>query len=67
MSDLKNILDRLVQENLHGPVDHRNQDPVKSHALRQATRPSIDHHTYRNGHQDASDDDDEDLDVRDPR
>ncbi|KFH61924.1 hypothetical protein MVEG_12258 [Podila verticillata NRRL 6337] len=67
MSDLKNILDRLVQENLHGPVDHRNQDPVKSHALRQATRPSIEHHTYRNGHQDPSDDDDEDLDVRDPR
>ncbi|KAG0097439.1 hypothetical protein BGZ93_002745 [Podila epicladia] len=67
MSDLKNILDRLVQENLHGPIDHRNQDPIKSHTLRQATRPPIDHHTYRNKHQGLNDDDDEDLDVRDPR
>ncbi|KAG0008244.1 hypothetical protein BGZ80_003659 [Entomortierella chlamydospora] len=36
MSNLKTILDRLVQESLHGPVDQGNQYSVKYQAIRQA-------------------------------
>ncbi|KAF8952046.1 hypothetical protein BGZ46_003692 [Entomortierella lignicola] len=36
MSNLKTILDRLVQENLHGPVDQGNQYSIKYQAIRQA-------------------------------
>ncbi|KAF9114381.1 hypothetical protein BGX27_011014 [Mortierella sp. AM989] len=36
MSNLRTILDRLVQENLHGPVDQGNQYSTKYQAIRQA-------------------------------
>lgn len=62
MSDLKSILDRLVQENLHGPVNPGNQDTVKSHVIRQANRdPNTPYDDTNGSHED------EDMDGRDPR
>ncbi|KAG0307287.1 hypothetical protein BGZ98_000627 [Dissophora globulifera] len=72
MSNLKAILNRLVQENLHGPID-RTQDTRNRHATRQSTAAAADgggdpgahpnHHSKPN----TSDDSGEDLDGRDPR
>ncbi|KAF9931171.1 hypothetical protein BGZ67_005454 [Mortierella alpina] len=62
MSDLRSILDRLVQENLHGPIDPGNQDTVKNHVIRQANRdPSNPQDDINGSHED------EDMDGRDPR
>ncbi|KAG0220803.1 hypothetical protein BGX31_010514 [Mortierella sp. GBA43] len=52
MSNLKTILDRLVQENLHGPIEHRTQDPSRQHPSKG---------------QGPVDDEQEDLDAHDPR
>ncbi|KAF9912053.1 hypothetical protein EC991_000999 [Linnemannia zychae] len=70
MSNLRAILDRLVQENLHGPIDPgSHQDTVKKHAIRQAQQ-------YEEGRPHAADPyhgfresqrHDIDLDAHDPR
>ncbi|KAH7044305.1 hypothetical protein BKA57DRAFT_469210 [Linnemannia elongata] len=70
MSNLRAILDRLVQENLHGPIDSgTQQDTVKDHAIRQAQ--TIGH--AKGAHADPYRDfresqrHDIDLDAHDPR
>ncbi|KAG0210464.1 hypothetical protein BGX28_009274 [Mortierella sp. GBA30] len=55
MSDLSSILDRLVQENLHGPIDPASQDPLKAHGFRQDYQEVSNHR------------ENEDMDGRDPR
>lgn len=73
MSNLRAILDRLVQENLHGPIDPGSQqDTVKSHAIRQAQQAQTLGHA-RGAHADPYRDfresqrHDIDLDAHDPR
>ncbi|KAG0198662.1 hypothetical protein BGX33_012193 [Mortierella sp. NVP41] len=69
MSNLRAILDRLVQENLHGPIDPgTQQEALKNHAIRQAASS-----TPRGPHADPYRDyresqrHDIDLDAHDPR
>ncbi|KAF9152032.1 hypothetical protein BG015_005886 [Linnemannia schmuckeri] len=71
MSNLRAILDRLVQENLHGPIDPATQqDTVKNHAIRQAQQTQG---HARGAHADPYRDfresqrHDIDLDAHDPR
>ncbi|KAF9540480.1 hypothetical protein EC957_004053 [Mortierella hygrophila] len=73
MSNLRAILDRLVQENLHGPIDPgTQQDTVKNHAIRQAQQAQTLGHA-RGAHADpyrdfrGSQRHDIDLDAHDPR
>ncbi|KAF9138256.1 hypothetical protein BGX30_009338 [Mortierella sp. GBA39] len=73
MSNLRAILDRLVQENLHGPIDPgTQQDTVKNHAIRQAQQAQTLGHA-RGAHADPYRDfresqrHDIDLDAHDPR
>lgn len=73
MSNLRAILDRLVQENLHGPIDPgTQQDTVKGHAIRQAQQAQTVGHA-RGAHADPyrdfreSQHHDIDLDAHDPR
>ncbi|KAG0346216.1 hypothetical protein BG004_002163 [Podila humilis] len=65
MSDLKDILDRLVQENLHGPINRQTQD--REGTQRTTDRPSDNRQNHRDKDRDEFDEPDEDLDARDPR
>ncbi|KAF9396006.1 hypothetical protein BGX21_009707 [Mortierella sp. AD011] len=82
MSNLKTILDRLVQESLHGPVDQGNQYSVKYQAIRQAAaarKMAEKSQTYNHARYDDPDsdlirskeddsfEDDGELDSHDPR
>ncbi|KAI8606377.1 hypothetical protein EDD21DRAFT_1431 [Dissophora ornata] len=75
MSNLKTILDRLVQDNLHGPVDHANKDALKNHTTRQAAAAATPGAAGRGNPQDNRSNNstenkteaEEDLDARDPR
>ncbi|KAF8941373.1 hypothetical protein BGZ58_010165 [Dissophora ornata] len=75
MSNLKTILDRLVQDNLHGPVDHANKDALKNHTTRQAAAAAAPGAAGRGNPQDNRSNNstenkteaEEDLDARDPR
>ncbi|KAF9411814.1 hypothetical protein BGZ94_001227 [Podila epigama] len=73
MSDLRQILERLVHENLHGPIDPRTyQDSVKNHALHQSANNAHDRRSHRQGGGGGGGgnydpEDDHDLDMRDPR
>ncbi|KAG0373224.1 hypothetical protein BGX24_011975 [Mortierella sp. AD032] len=69
MSNLRAILDRLVQENLHGPIDpSSHQDTIKSHAIRQAQQQVRGPHAdpYRDLRE-SQQRHDIDLDAHDPR
>ncbi|KAF9177229.1 hypothetical protein BGZ51_008809 [Haplosporangium sp. Z 767] len=71
MSDLKSILDRLLRENLHGPIDSGNDsNSPENQAIRQAATvagqtPGTDRHQDQgNPYQQVKD---QDLDAHDPR
>ncbi|KAG0273306.1 hypothetical protein BGZ95_010876 [Linnemannia exigua] len=69
MSNLRAILDRLVQENLHGPIDpSSHQDTIKNHAIRQAQQQVRGPHAdpYREPRE-SQQRHDIDLDAHDPR